>query len=64
MIRFMSASMVYLLLRQILQMLTQLARDGGAKDVELLVLRHESAVAVYLEQLSGSCLPRSLVTMR
>jgi putative transposase len=32
----MSASLVYLLLRQVLQMLTQLARDGGAKDVELL----------------------------
>jgi putative transposase len=29
---------------KILQMLTQLARDGGAKDVELLVLRHEIAV--------------------
>ena len=40
----MSASLVYLLLRQVLQMLTQLARDGGAKDVELLVLRHEVAV--------------------
>ncbi|HZO70499.1 MAG TPA: hypothetical protein VFB74_36335 [Kribbellaceae bacterium] len=40
----MSASLVYLLLRQILQMLTQLARDGGAKDVELLILRHEVAV--------------------
>jgi transposase InsO family protein len=40
----MSASLVYLLLRQILQMLTQLARDGGAKDVELLVLRHQVAV--------------------
>jgi len=25
-------------------MLTQLARDGGAKDVELLVLRHEVAM--------------------
>jgi hypothetical protein len=37
----MSASLVYLLIRQILQMLTQLARDGGAKDVELLVLRHQ-----------------------
>ncbi|MFE9960544.1 hypothetical protein [Micromonospora sp. NPDC005299] len=35
---------MYLLLRQILQMLTQLARDGGAKDVELLVLRHQVAV--------------------
>jgi hypothetical protein len=40
----MSASLVYLPLRQILQMLTQLARDDGAKDVELLVLRHEVAV--------------------
>ena len=40
----MNASLVYLLIRQILQMLTQLARDGGAKDVELLVLRHQVAV--------------------
>src|SRR5262245_51280024 len=40
----MSASLVYVLLRQILQMLTQLARDGGAKDVELLALRHQVAV--------------------
>src|SRR4051794_40688041 len=40
----MSASLVYLLIRQILQMLTQLARDGGAKDVELLVLRHQVGV--------------------
>src|SRR3954447_10831845 len=40
----MSASLVYLLLRQVLQMLTQLARDGGAKDVELLVLRHQVSV--------------------
>src|ERR687885_1403322 len=40
----MGAWLVYQLLRQILQMLTQLARDGGAKDVELLVLRHEVAV--------------------
>jgi hypothetical protein len=40
----MNASLMYLLVRQILQMLTQLARDGGAKDVELLVLRHEVAV--------------------
>lgn len=40
----MSASLAYLLLRQILQMLTQLARDDGAKDVELLVLRHQVAV--------------------
>ncbi|WP_203988826.1 transposase [Virgisporangium aurantiacum] len=40
----MSASLVYLLLRQVLQMLNQLVRDGGAKDVELLVLRHQVAV--------------------
>src|SRR3954454_8409816 len=40
----MTASLVYLLLRQVLQMLTQLARDGGAKDVEILVLRHQVAV--------------------
>ena len=40
----MTASLVYLLLRQILQMLTQLARDGGETDVELLVLRHQVAV--------------------
>jgi putative transposase len=40
----MTASTMYLLLRQVLQMLTQLARDGGAKDVEILVLRHQVAV--------------------
>jgi hypothetical protein len=40
----MSASLVYLLLHQVLQMLTQLARDDGAKDVELLILRHQVAV--------------------
>jgi putative transposase len=40
----MSASLVYLLVRQVLQMLTQLARDDGAKDVEILVLRHQVAV--------------------
>jgi hypothetical protein len=40
----MNASLVYLLLRQVLQMLTQLARDDGAKDVEILVLRHQVAV--------------------
>jgi putative transposase len=40
----MRASLVYLLLRQVLQMLTQLTRDGGAKDIELLVLRHQVVV--------------------
>jgi hypothetical protein len=40
----MTASLVYLLLRQVLQMLSQIARDGGAKDVEILVLRHQVAV--------------------
>jgi hypothetical protein len=44
MIRSMSAWLVYQLLRQVLSMLTQLARDRGATDVELLVLRHEVAV--------------------
>ena len=42
----MSASLVYLLLRQVLQMLTQLARDDGAKDVELLVLREGCHLSV------------------
>src|SRR3954454_6781738 len=40
----MNPSLAYQILRQILRMLTQLARDGGAKEVELLVLRHEVAV--------------------
>ncbi|WP_406045856.1 helix-turn-helix domain-containing protein [Micromonospora sp. NBC_00898] len=40
----MTASLVYLLLRQVLQMLSQIARDDGAKDVEILVLRHQVAV--------------------
>lgn len=43
-LRVMTASLVYVLLRQVVQMLTQLARDDGAKDVELLVLRHQVAV--------------------
>jgi putative transposase len=38
----MSASLVYQLLRQILQMLPQLARDEGAKDVELPWLAHHT----------------------
>jgi len=33
-----------MLLRQVLQMLTQLVRDDDANDVELLVLRHQVAV--------------------
>ncbi|MET0522515.1 MAG: hypothetical protein ABW156_11180 [Jiangellaceae bacterium] len=40
----MTASLVYLLLRQVLQMLTQLARDGGAKDVLIAGERHLAAV--------------------
>ena len=47
----MTASLMYLLLRQVLQMLAKLARDGGAKDVETLVLRHE--VAVLRRQVHG-----------
>jgi putative transposase len=43
-IEVVTASLVYLLLRQVLQMLTQLARDDGGKDVEILVLRHQVAV--------------------
>src|SRR5437762_5920043 len=39
-----NASLVYLLVRQVLQMLTQLGRDGAAKDVKVLVLRHQVAV--------------------
>ncbi|UFN96805.1 hypothetical protein [Micromonospora aurantiaca] len=39
-----SASLLYLLVRQVLQMLSQIACDGGAKDVEILVLRHQVAV--------------------
>ena len=42
--RGMSVSLVYVVLRQVLQMLAQLAREDGAKDVELLVLRHQVAV--------------------
>ncbi|WP_233512407.1 helix-turn-helix domain-containing protein [Micromonospora deserti] len=40
----MSASLLYLLLRLILQMLSQIASDGGAKELEILVLRHQVAV--------------------
>jgi hypothetical protein len=40
----MSASLVYLPLRQVLQILSQIACGGGAKDEELLALRHQVAV--------------------
>jgi hypothetical protein len=40
----MTSSLVYLLLRQVLRMLTQLARDEGAQDGELLALLHHVAV--------------------
>ena len=40
----MSVSLVYLLPRQLLGMLTQLAQGDRAKDIELLVLRHQVAV--------------------
>ena len=40
----MNASSAYSLLRQVLQMWSQLARDGAAKDVELHVLRRQLAV--------------------
>lgn len=40
----MSTSLVYLLLRQVLQMMARIARNDGAKDVEILVLRHQVAV--------------------
>src|SRR4051794_23025105 len=40
----MSASLISLLLGQVLQMLAKLAHDDGAKDVELLVPRHQIAV--------------------
>jgi putative transposase len=33
-----------MVLRQVLQMLTHLARDDDANDVELLVLRHQVTV--------------------
>jgi hypothetical protein len=39
----MTVSLVYLLLRQVLQMLTQLARNSRAKHVEILVSHHQVA---------------------
>jgi putative transposase len=43
--------LVYLMLSQLMQWAVLLARDPGAKDVELLVLRHE--VAVLRRQVAG-----------
>jgi hypothetical protein len=43
-IEAMSASLMYLLLRRILQVLAQIARDGGAEDVEILLLRQQTAL--------------------
>jgi hypothetical protein len=40
-LQVMCVSLVYVLLGQVQQMLTQLAPDNGAKDVELLVLRQQ-----------------------
>ena len=51
--RVMGASLVYLLLRQVLQTLTQLARDDGAKDLELLVLRHQVS-SLHLPKISSA----------
>jgi hypothetical protein len=50
----MNHSLVYLLLRQVLQMLSQLARDGAAQDVELLVLRHQPPYRLFQFPMSGS----------
>jgi hypothetical protein len=57
MIPVMNPSLAYQILRQILQMLTQLARDGGAKDVELLVLRHEELAVLRRQCIDRSCNP-------
>jgi hypothetical protein len=62
----MTAPLVYLLLRQVLQMVTQLARDDGAKDVELPVLRHQVAVLrrqVTRPKAAGRRLPRGAPTL-
>jgi putative transposase len=53
----MSASLVYLLLRELLQMLTQLARDDGAKDVEPLVLAIKSRCSADRDTAPGSSPP-------
>src|SRR5258705_1974167 len=62
-IEAMTASLVYLVLRQVLQMLAQLARDGGAKEVELLVLRQrwrcyaDRCTALTCNRPTGWCWP-------
>ncbi|WP_240942253.1 hypothetical protein [Planosporangium thailandense] len=40
----MALRLLYLVVSQLMQWLVLLARDSAAKDVELLVLRHEVAV--------------------
>jgi hypothetical protein len=55
----MTTSLIYRLLHQILQMLTQLARDGGAKDVELLVRPRPAAPRPRRTSSSGPSAPSS-----
>jgi hypothetical protein len=45
--------LVYVSVRQVLQMLIQLACDDGAKDVELLVRRHGPELSVETEPVAG-----------
>jgi hypothetical protein len=45
MIRAMNPLLPYQILRQILQMLTQLARDGGAKDALMTATPRDPPVA-------------------
>ena len=40
----MSLRLLYLAFRRTTESLALLARGGGAKDVEILVLRHENAI--------------------
>jgi hypothetical protein len=56
----MTGSLVYLLLRQVPRMLTQLAAGGGAKDVELRLLPHQVA-ALRRQPATGTWLARSIL---